>query len=63
EALEKEYLSQWNRQFKWRLKAGHFIAMLFRQEKIANILLQILRRMPFLLPIIIKQTHGKPIKM
>ena len=24
-ALENEYLSQWNRQFKWRLKAGHFI--------------------------------------
>lgn len=61
-ALENEYLSQWNRQFKWRLKAGHFIAMLFRQDKIANFLLQILRKLPFLLPIIIRQTHGKPIK-
>lgn len=61
-ALENEYLSQWNRQFKWRLKAGHFIAMLFRQDKIANFLLQILSKLPFLLPIIIKQTHGKPIK-
>jgi flavin-dependent dehydrogenase len=61
-ALENEYLSQWNRQFKWRLKAGHFIAMLFRQDKIANYLLQILSKLPFLLPIIIKQTHGKPIK-
>lgn len=59
-ALEKEYLSQWNRQFKWRLKAGHFIAMLFRQDKIANFLLQILNKLPFLLPVIIKQTHGKP---
>lgn len=61
--LENEYLSQWNRQFKWRLTAGHFIAMLFRQDKLANILLQIVRKVPFLLPIIIKQTHGKPIKM
>lgn len=61
-ALENEYLSRWNRQFKWRLKAGHFIAMLFRQDKIANFLLQILSKLPFLLPIIIKQTHGKPIK-
>jgi flavin-dependent dehydrogenase len=59
--LEKRYIRQWNAQFKWRLKAGHFIAMLFRNDKTASILLQILKRMPFLLPLIIKQTHGKPI--
>jgi flavin-dependent dehydrogenase len=59
--LEKSYIRQWNRQFKWRLKAGHCIAFLFRQESVASILLQILRRMPFLLHIIIKQTHGKSI--
>jgi flavin-dependent dehydrogenase len=61
--LEKQYLRQWNQQFKWRLKAGHFIAMLFRKDTIANILLQILRRVPFLIPMIIKQTHGKPMKL
>lgn len=60
--LEKLYIRQWNKQFKWRLKAGHFIAMLFRKDKIASFLLSILKKMPFLLPIIIKQTHGKPIK-
>lgn len=61
--LENNYISAWNKQFKWRLKAGHFIAILFRNDKIANILLQILRRMPFLLSIIIKQTHGKSIEI
>lgn len=61
--LEKQYIANWNKQFKWRLKAGHFIAMLFRKQKIANILLYFLKKMPFLLPIIIKQTHGKPIKL
>ena len=61
--LEKSYIRQWNKQFKWRLKAGHFIAMLFRKDKIASILLSILKELPFLLPIIIKQTHGKPIKL
>ena len=61
--LEKQYLRQWNHQFKWRLKAGHFIAMLFRKETIANLLLQILRRVPFVIPMIIKQTHGKPMKL
>ena len=63
DAVEKQYLRLWTKQFKWRLKSGHFIAMLFRNDQIANILLQILRRMPFLLPIIIKQTHGKSIKI
>ena len=61
--LENEYISKWNKQFKWRLKAGHFIAMLFRNDKMANFLLRVVRRIPFLLPIIIKQTHGKPIKL
>jgi flavin-dependent dehydrogenase len=61
--LEKQYISQWNRKFSARLKAGHFIAMLFRKDIIASFLLQILKKLPFLLPIIIKQTHGKPMKI
>ena len=61
--LEKEYIRQWNQAFKWRLKAGHFIARLFRNHRIANFLLQILRKLPFLIPVIIQQTHGKPIKI
>lgn len=59
--LEKSYIRQWNKQFKWRLKAGHFIALLFRKDKIAAMMLQLLKKFPSLLPIIIKQTHGKPI--
>ena len=61
DTLEKRYIMQWNAQFKWRLKVGHLIAMLFRNDKVASILLQVLKRLPFLLPVIIKQTHGKPI--
>lgn len=61
--LEKQYIRQWKKQFKWRLKAGHFIAMLFRKDTIASVVLMLLKKLPFLLPIIIKQTHGKPIKM
>ena len=63
EELEKQYIRQWNKKFRFRLKAGHFIAMLFRKNKVAAILLQILKIIPFLLPIIIKQTHGKPMKV
>jgi flavin-dependent dehydrogenase len=61
--LEKSYIRQWNKKFKFRLKVGHFIALLFRQDKIAEILLIILKKLPFLLPIIIKRTHGKPMKI
>jgi flavin-dependent dehydrogenase len=61
--LEKSYIRQWNKKFKLRLKVGHFIALLFRQDKIAEILLIILKKLPFLLPIIIKRTHGKPMKI
>ncbi len=63
EMLENDYLLQWNRQFKWRLKAGNFIAMLFRNDAVANVLLRILQKIPFVVPIIIQQTHGKPIKI
>ena len=59
--LEKSYIRQWNKRFSLRLKAGRFIAMLFRNDKIASILLQGLKRIPILLPLIIKQTHGKSI--
>ncbi len=61
--LEKSYITKWNKEFKWRLKAGHFIAALFRRDWIANLLLNVIQKLPFLLPIIIKQTHGKPIKV
>ncbi|PQJ79898.1 NAD(P)/FAD-dependent oxidoreductase [Polaribacter porphyrae] len=59
--LEKSYISKWNKQFKWRLKVGHFIAALFRKDWISNLLLNVVQKLPFLLPIVIKQTHGKPI--
>ncbi|WP_232771607.1 NAD(P)/FAD-dependent oxidoreductase [Tenacibaculum sp. Bg11-29] len=61
--LEKEYIIEWNKRFSFRLKIGHFIAMLFRNDKIAAVLLQFLKKLPFLLPIIIKLTHGKPMKI
>ena len=61
--LEKQYITQWNKKFSFRLKAGHFIAMLFRKDKIATVLLQVLKKIPFLLPMIIKQTHGKPMEI
>jgi len=63
EALEKAYTKSWKSTFSFRLKVGHTIAYLFRQNWLAPILLSGLRLFPFLLPKIIKMTHGKPMKV
>lgn len=62
EGLEKGYLRDWNKEFKTRLKTGHFIAWLFRNQTISEIAYTILKKFPSLLPRIIQFTHGKPLK-
>ena len=59
EALEKQYLREWNRTFKSRLKTGHVIADLFNQPRTSEVLMQGLKWFPWILPYIIKRTHGK----
>ncbi|WP_367277931.1 NAD(P)/FAD-dependent oxidoreductase [Winogradskyella sp.] len=61
--LEHMYSKSWEKTFKLRLKAGHIIAYLFRQDWLAPKLLVLLRSLPFLVPYIIRMTHGKPIKI
>lgn len=60
-SLEEEYVKKWKFNFEKRLKTGRFIAEILQQPRIASILMRILVQFPFLLPIIIKKTHGKPI--
>ncbi|TXE18370.1 NAD(P)/FAD-dependent oxidoreductase [Psychroserpens burtonensis] len=63
EALEKQYLREWNTAFKLRLKTGHLVANLFNQPKISELLMQGLKWFPGILPHIIKRTHGKLIQV
>lgn len=63
DSLEKQYTKRWKKTFSLRLKAGHSIAYLFRQDWLAPKLLTLLRWFPFLMPKIIKMTHGKPMKV
>ena len=62
EGLEKQYFKDWNKEFKTRLKTGHFIARLFRSQTVSQVAYSILKIIPFLLPKIIQYTHGKYIK-
>jgi flavin-dependent dehydrogenase len=57
--LEKNYTATWNRTFGSRLNAGHLVANVFRNNSLANMSISILKTMPFLIPSIIKRTHGK----
>ena len=59
--LEETYKQEWNKNFKSRLTTGRFLAKILQKEKLASLLMQLLAIFPFLLPIIIKKTHGKPI--
>ena len=59
--LEEKYTREWNTNFKSRLATGRFLSKILRKENLATFLMQLLALFPFLLPKIIKKTHGKPI--
>lgn len=59
--LESEYTKIWNKEFSVRLKSGHSIAKLFRLGLFSELIMLYLKIFPFVLPQIIKRTHGKPI--
>ncbi len=59
-SLERSYQKAWNKAFKNRLKVGHVVANLFNNTTLTEVSLLALKKIPFLVPFIIKQTHGKP---
>jgi flavin-dependent dehydrogenase len=59
--LEKRYFKEWEMNFSKRLKIGRLLSKLLQKQSLSYVLLRILVRFPFLLPIVIKKTHGKPI--
>lgn len=58
-SLEIAYTKAWNQQFKNRLKVGHLVAKVFDHPNVSETALSALKMMPFLMPFIIQQTHGK----
>jgi flavin-dependent dehydrogenase len=59
--LEQKYISEWNANFKRRIRAGQLIAGLFRMQKLTEVLTSVFVLLPFILTFIIKKTHGKPL--
>lgn len=60
--LERSYTQQWNQTFSTRLKWGHRIERIFRMKTLSEIILILLKIFPSILLIIIRKTHGKPMK-
>jgi flavin-dependent dehydrogenase len=61
--LEENYTKEWNKHFKRRMQIGKVLAKVFREERLTEPVMQVLNHFPSLLPLIIKQTHGKPIQI
>jgi menaquinone-9 beta-reductase len=59
--LESKYKSIWNKTFQKRIKFGKFLSKLLLNSYLSKITMNLLMVFPFLLPLIIKKTHGKPI--
>lgn len=62
-ALEKLYTKQWNYNFKYRLFIGRRLASLLQNSKLTKTVFSMVTLFPFLLPLIISKTHGKPINI
>jgi len=61
EELEKRYIREWKDNFENRLKMGRILTFILQKQKFYKFLMKIMIKFPFLIPIIIKQTHGKTI--
>lgn len=63
DSLEEAYKKAWNKAFRRRLKAGQLISQILRNKRWSGFFFIILTWFPFLIPGIIKLTHGKPIQV
>lgn len=59
--VEREYKKQWEEHFRNRLTAGKWLQKVLLKDSLAELSQAVISRMPFLLPKIIKQTHGRSI--
>ncbi|NJW53372.1 NAD(P)/FAD-dependent oxidoreductase [Salinimicrobium oceani] len=59
--MEAAYKKRWERSFSRRFNAAGWLQKILLQPQLAEISQGLISRMPFVLPQIIKQTHGSPI--
>jgi flavin-dependent dehydrogenase len=57
--LESKYTDEWKEHFRSRIDFGYNVQKLFGKKTITSVALKSLQIAPFLLPAMIKRTHGK----
>lgn len=60
EQMEKSYTISWNKNFAKRLNTGRNIQRMFGKIAVTNFFIGILKKLPFAVSFLVKQTHGKP---
>jgi flavin-dependent dehydrogenase len=63
EELETIYSSQWNKEFKNRIRTGRILQSFFGKDNIARAMMYGVTHIPGILPAIIKKTHGRPLNV
>jgi len=61
EEIERLYIKQWNTTFSKRLYAGRILQKVLLNDTFQHIIQKVASLIPFIVPKIIKQTHGKPL--
>lgn len=61
--MEERYRKAWRKNFSRRLSMGRLLAKILAKPNLSEKLFKMLMLFPALLPVIIKQTHGKPIRI
>ncbi len=60
EIMEKQYETKWKKAFSRRLTIGRMIQKTFGKDRVTNRFVGLMKRMPVITNLLIKQTHGKP---
>ena len=60
EQMEKQYKSEWSKNFSKRLRTGRMIQSLFGKPWITNSFISTIKYFPFVIRRLISSTHGKP---
>ncbi|HMI03958.1 MAG TPA: NAD(P)/FAD-dependent oxidoreductase [Pedobacter sp.] len=60
--LEHGYSKAWKLNFKGRMAAGRTLSAIVRKKWLFGALLKLLVKFPVVLPLIVKKTHGQPIR-
>ena len=59
EEMEKQYATQWKKQFKNRLRNGRLIQKFFGKEKLTNLFIRTIKPFPNIIDRLVRSTHGK----